>query len=125
MSDKRHILGQAGEDFAEDYLRSQGYQILEKNYRSHFGEIDIIAQEDETICFVEVRAKTTDWHGHPLESISIHKKRRLIKTAFFYLQSQDSLDQWVRFDVVGLNSKDNGDYEVDLIKNAFELEEVP
>ena len=74
MSIQRQKLGRRGEEAAAEFLTQQGYQILDRNFRTPTGEIDIIAQEKDTLCFVEVRTRTADWPGHPFESILPSKK---------------------------------------------------
>ncbi len=87
------------------------------------GEIDIIAQDNDTICFVEVRTKTSPDEGHPLESISPHKCRKLIQTALCYLKAKNLDDANARFDVVAVMPMENGEHKSELLKNAFDAGE--
>ena len=127
MTRERLDLGRLGEDLAAERLKKEGYRIVRRNYRNPFGEIDIIAQDGKTLCFIEVRTRTKEWHGHPFESISAVKQRKLIRAAQGYLArategsaKQDALDTDARFDVVAVMPDDNGGYSVELMKNAFE-----
>lgn len=122
MTNAKATLGQFGEDLAADYLRQQGYRILERNFRNKLGEIDIIAKEGDTICFVEVRTKTSLEQGHPLESISERKKKQMIRMASSYLKDKKLFDSEVRFDVVAVLPENKGEDRIELIKNAFEVE---
>ncbi len=87
------------------------------------GEIDIIAQDNDTICFVEVRTKTSPDEGHPLGSISPHKCRKLIQTALCYLKAKNLDDANARFDVVAVMPMENGEHKSELLKNAFDAGE--
>lgn len=122
MTIEKAKLGQWGENLAADYLQKQGYRIVERNFRNRLGEIDIIAREGDTLCFVEVRTKTSLDQGHPLESISERKKKHMIRTAASYLKDKRLFDVDVRFDVVAVLPENEGEERLALIKNAFEVE---
>ncbi len=121
MTHERLDLGKLGEEQAMARLKKEGYRVLERNYRNTFGEIDIIAQDGKTLCFVEVRTRTKDWHGHPFESISVIKQRKIIRAAQAYLAREDAEDTDARFDVVAVIPDEAGGFTVELIKNAFEV----
>ncbi len=122
MTQERLDLGKLGEEQAVARLKKEGYRVLARNYRNTFGEIDIIAQDGRTLCFVEVRTRTKDWHGHPFESISSIKQRKIIRAARGYLSERDADDIEARFDVVAVIPSENGSFTIELIKNAFEVE---
>jgi putative endonuclease len=122
MTGVKTELGRKGERLAAQYLKRQGYRILETNHRNCFGEIDIIAHDRGTLCFVEVKTRTTASHGHPFESVSRPKQRKLIRTAQGYLTRAGAPDTDARFDVVAVTPDGNGQYTLDLLKNAFEVE---
>ena len=103
-------------------LKKEGYRVIARNYRNAFGEIDIIAQDGKTLCFIEVRTRTQDWHGHPFESISPVKQKKIIRAARGYLARQDTEDVEARFDAVAVIPDDAGGFTVELIRNAFEIE---
>lgn len=113
-------LGLKGEDLAEDFLKKQGYRILKKSFRTSFGQIDIIAKEKKTLCFVEVKTRSSLEFGLPQEAVHPLKQKRIIKTALVYLKDNQLLDRPVRFDVVSIQYRDNLP-KIELIRNAFEL----
>ena len=123
MSFEKKTLGHLGEDLALDLLKKEGYQILNQNFRTALGELDIIAKENDVICFVEVRTKTSPEEGHPLESISSFKRHKLIQTAWCYLKANNLEDAFTRFDVVAVMPDHQGQYRAELFKDAFEVGE--
>lgn len=121
MTHERLDLGKLGEAQAVARLKNEGYRVLARNYRNTFGEIDIIAQDGKWLCFIEVRTRTKDWHGHPFESISAVKQKKIIRAARGYLSEQNTEDVDARFDVVAVIPDEAGGFTVELIKNAFEV----
>jgi putative endonuclease len=111
--------GNQAEELAKDYLRIQGLRLVERQYRSKVGEIDLIMQENQTLVFVEVRYRKTDEFGTPEETITLPKQRRLIRTALFYQQTHDFTENLLsRFDVIAiLGSGPN--LKITWIPNAF------
>ena len=91
--------GAAGEVLAARYLRDKGYDILGANYRSRFGEIDIIAADDTYIVFVEVKSRAKDSYYAPREAVTAAKQQRILKTAMLYLAEHPETRQ-PRFDVI-------------------------
>ncbi|MDP2937962.1 MAG: YraN family protein [Candidatus Omnitrophota bacterium] len=121
MSKQDLYLGKKGEEIAVGLLKENGYKILIRNYKTKLGEIDIIASDKDTICFIEVKTRQSDRFGLPSEAISGSKQRQISKVALMFLKEKGLLDKKARFDVVSiLYSKDKP--QVDLIKNAFELD---
>ena len=114
-------LGSIGEKLAVSFLEAKGYRILERNFKSKIGEVDIVAQDKDTVCFIEVKARTTDDFGKAIEAVSTTKQRRLAKVALFYLRKNNLEDVGVRFDVVAIDF-DEEDPKIEIIKNAFEVE---
>lgn len=101
----RRDKGQKGEDRASAYLKSRGFSILERNFTSPMGEIDIIALKDRRLIFVEVRARHSMSRGTPAQSITIFKKRRIVKTAQFYIKCHMHYAQMpIRFDFIGIEN---------------------
>jgi putative endonuclease len=120
---KQHlILGKSGEELAVALLEGNGYKILTRNYKTKLGEIDIIARDKDTICFVEVKTRHSDKHGLPQESVQGTKQRQISKTALMYLKENNLLDKKARFDVVSIRYCEST-YKLELIKDAFELDE--
>ena len=115
----RQRLGQRSERIAADYLRSHGYAILQTNVRFPVGEIDILAQEGETLCFVEVRATSSLAWGGPLATVTTPKQRRLIRAARWYLQQLDRLPRYCRFDVLAVSWAE-ATPAIELIQGAFD-----
>ena len=108
-----------GERLACDFLGKNGYDILETNYRCPEGEIDIIAQQEETLVFVEVRAKRSKQFGSPEESITPAKMKRLRAVAAHYGQNREDLPALWRIDVVAIQIDRNGRASrIELIENA-------
>ena len=120
MSKQNLYLGKKGEETAVGLLKNNGYKILLKNYKTKLGEIDIIASDKGTICFIEVKTRQSDRFGSPVEAISASKQRQISKAALVFLKEKNLLDKKARFDVVSiLYSQDTP--RLGLIKNAFEL----
>lgn len=120
VSQGRRERGQQGEQEAEKFLIAQRYGILAKNYRSPFGEIDLIALDRSTIVFVEVRTHTGEVFGDPLESVNLRKQRQVAKTALHYLSRHRLFDREARFDVIGIRWQEGKPY-LTHIKGAFDL----
>lgn len=114
-------LGFSGEIQAGFFLEKHGFSILETNYRTKFCEIDIIAKEDDTLCFIEVKTRTSLKKGLPKESVNPAKQKKIILGAQFYLKSCGLDNIRVRFDVVEiyLNTEKNSAPHIHIIKNAF------
>jgi len=106
-------LGKEGEKLAIDYLLKKGYRILEKNFRTQFGEIDIIAKHGNYIVIVEVRRRASESFGGPELSVNHKKQERLKKLALYYL-SKLGKEHPVRFDVIAIK-----DSQIEHIENAF------
>ncbi len=113
-------LGDEGERVAERFLKKKGYKIIERNYRTPIGEIDLIAKHRGQIVFIEVKTRQSLMYGTPIDAVDQRKRRRLGNLALLYLKQNRLYDTSVRFDVVGLTMKD-GSYEVELITDAFEV----
>jgi putative endonuclease len=99
-------LGQRGEDAAAKYLKRKGYRILARHVDSRLGELDIIAVDERTVVFIEVKTRTTTDAGHPAEAIDEFKQRRMTQAALAYLKAHRLLDHAARFDVVAITWAD-------------------
>ena len=110
------ISGQRGEEIACAYLRSRGYAIIERNWRSRFGEVDIIAREGGALVFVEVKSRASAGFGGPEAALTLRKRRRIVATARAYLNEVRS-DLAVRFDLVALCGG-----RITLYRDAFQAE---
>ena len=122
MTFARISSGRKGEEEAVSYLRKNGYKIIERNYRTKLGEIDIIADCKGCICFVEVRAKNNPAFGSPEETILKNKQLQISKAALAYIKKFKLEDKSCRFDVVSIQNVYSSAPEIKLIKNAFELD---
>lgn len=110
--------GNQGEEIAFEYLKKQGYRILERNYRIRGGEIDIVAREGETLVFIEVKTRYSHDFGPPVEAMTFWKIKALLKTARFYIQKIGWGDREYRLDFVGVDFVDNPQKpEIELIRN--------
>ena len=120
MQTHKQILGQEGERIAESYLRKKGYRVVERNYRCPVGELDLILLDRRVVVFVEVKTRTDDRFGAPLESVGPRKQQKMIKTALFFLSRHRLHNRDARFDVVGI-SYQGGEPMVEHVENAFEV----
>ena len=112
---KRQV-GFENEYEAELYLTNSGYRIIEKNFYCKAGEIDIIAEEDGYLCFIEVKYRENTENGFPEEAVDIRKIKKITRSAVFYMNKHGLPEDYpVRFDVVSILGKD-----ISVIKNAFE-----
>ena len=103
MQGQKQILGREGEQIAETYLRKKGYRVVERNYRCPAGELDLIFLDRRVIVFVEVKTRTDERFGAPLESVDRRKQRKMIKAALFFLSQHRLHHREARFDVVGIS----------------------
>ena len=92
-----------------------------RNFRNFLGEIDIIAQDHDTICFVEVKTRAGTEFGSPLEAISRQKQFKLAQLALSYLKYKRRFNSKARFDVITVMREEQGAAQIELIKNAFDL----
>ncbi|MBI5582622.1 MAG: YraN family protein [Deltaproteobacteria bacterium] len=116
----RSDLGGRGEDLAVGFLKAKGYTILERNFRSSVGEIDIVAQEAQTLVFVEVKTRETDGFGSAKWAVDQKKRRKVSMAALAYLNQKARGERPARFDVVAVDIT-NGKPRIELYRNAFEL----
>jgi putative endonuclease len=116
--------GTIGENVAVDYLVKSGFRILERNYRpGKLGEIDIIAMENEYICFIEVKTRTSNLFGTPAEAVGRGKIEKLRKLAWTYIKHRNLGEINMRFDIVEVIGNFSGDEfepgQINLIRSAF------
>ena len=101
----KKVLGRAGEKRGVKFLKKCGYQILAVNYKTPFGEADIVAKDGETIVFCEVKTRLSDAFGAPAEAVGVVKERRYIRIAQYFLMKAGRDDVPVRFDVLEVFQK--------------------
>lgn len=119
--DKKHE-GQIGENLAVLYLQKQGYLIIERNFRTRNGELDIVAidrsEKPGVLSFIEVKARKSTRYGTPLDAIGFYKLQALIRTAEFYKATHKDLPENMRIDAVTVVlNNDNTVKEIGLVKN--------
>ena len=108
------LKGAQGEQQALKYVKKLGYKILEKNFTTKIGEIDIIAQDKNSLVFIEVKNRTSQKFGRPSEAVNNHKQHKIKQVAQLFLQKTKKTSNFCRFDV--LEVLDN---EINYILNAF------
>lgn len=116
-------IGKMGEDFAAEYFIKKGYVVIERNYHSRYGEIDLIAQNDEYTVFVEVKTRGEKRIASAREAVNFSKQKKIILTAMKYMQERMVYNQ-PRFDVFEVMQKDGSIYDFNLIENAFDLNDI-
>ena len=115
MTENKRQTGSFYEDKAAEYLESIGYDILCRNFYGKGGEIDIVAKDNETLVFVEVKYRKDDKKGYPAQAVDQRKQQKIRKSAMIYLKKNHlSFEQPIRFDVVEILGK-----KIRVIKHAF------
>ena len=116
--------GKLGEDMASAFLIKKGYAIVERNYHSRWGEIDIIAEQAPYIVFAEVKTRRKNGRYSPEETVTIAKQQKIIRTALWYLSEHLEYEDFqVRFDVISLRTGKNDQVEsIQHFPDAFEGE---
>ena len=112
------IIGNMAEFAAQNFLKEKGYTIIDLNFRSKTGEIDIIAYDKSYIVFIEVKYRKNLKNGMPREAVNYKKQSKIIKTAQYYLMIKNIYNKDCRFDVIELYGDINNP-KINLIQNAF------
>lgn len=110
--------GKVGEDDAVAWLIAQGFTILDRNVVNEGGEIDAVAREGKTLCFLEIKARDGDLYGPAIAAVGPAKQRRISRAAALYLVRKKLHDVPCRFDVLGLD-RDGEGWRFTLIRDAF------
>jgi len=113
-------LGTAGEAAAVQYLESCGFKIIETDFRTKQAQIDIIAEDQDFVCFIEVKTRRSLKKGLPRESVNLKKQKKIVQGALFYIKNRKLGDSRIRFDVVEVFYTGNSGFDFNLIKNAFQ-----
>jgi len=122
MLNSRQRFGKEGESVAVRHLLKSGYLILAQNYRTRYGEIDIIAKDGNTLVFVEVKSRRNESFGNPKYAVTFKKRQKMSMAALDYLKTTKQSNIKARFDVVAICSgKENPEPDIEIIRNAFEL----
>ena len=119
-SDPRHQFGQASEMQAEQFLVAKGYRILDRNVRTFLGELDLVAEDQGVVVFVEVKGRTTEAFGGALLAVDHRKRVKLTKLAAQYLAQRHWSDKECRFDVVLVQGKSSDQGRIEHLQNAFD-----
>lgn len=120
MTRARVALGRIGEDLAVLELERRGYAILARRYRRRGGELDIVARDDSTIVFVEVKTRDGSTFGAPVEAVTATKRRRIVALACDYMMRHQLAGHSCRFDIVSIRME-SGTPFIELFRNAFDL----
>jgi putative endonuclease len=123
MAEPKKNLGNRSESLAVEFLRSRGYRILSRNYRCHFGEIDLVALQGRVVVFVEVRSRSGDRFGSPLETVGLKKQKKVSQVALHFLSKNRIHGEDARFDVIGI-TWERETPRIEHIQNAFELRSI-
>ena len=109
--------GIVGEKIATKYLISKGYKILDRNYRTKIGEIDIIALKDDLLVFVEVKSRTNINYGYPYEAVNWKKQDKIINNSYNYLKDKKMEKYQIRYDIIEVYLQNR--IKINHIENAF------
>lgn len=120
MLNAQQQYGRHREDLAEKHLRRNGYKIMTRNFRTPYGEIDIVARHKKVIVFIEVKARRTERYGPAQEAVTAAKQRKLSMAALAYLKRYYTVDTQARFDVVTIVDSRTPPL-IEVIADAFEL----
>lgn len=112
-------LGDEGEKIAQEFFKKKGFKILEKNYRTVFGEIDIIAKDKDVLVFIEVKTRADAAFGHPFEAVDRRKREKIRKVALCYMKNLKK-ECAARFDVLSINVE-GGSEKIEHFRDAFEV----
>jgi len=111
MEATRQRLGRTGEHLAAEALMSRGYRILERNFRCSYGEIDLVAEDQDDLVFIEVKTRRGTAFGRPEEAVTLRKQRKLLEIAYYYLDLHTCSDRQWRIDVVAVQLSAHGKFE--------------
>lgn len=116
---KNFSFGKSGENIARVFLEKNNYKILDKNFRTRYGEIDIIAKDGSSLVFIEVKSRKTTAFGFGREAITAQKQQKIKACALWYLKTNKTNHKRFRFDVVEIFMPNNNETQIKLIKSAF------
>jgi len=116
---EKDVLGRAGEKAAADFLKAKGYKVLQQNYLLPDGEIDIVAQDGQTLVIVEVKTRKNNNFGKPYEAVTETKQRRIMKLARQFMGRFRVFRLPVRFDIVSITGTTPADFEIEHFAEAF------
>ena len=123
-ADPRHQFGQVSEMRAEQFLIAKGYRILDRNVRLSIGELDLVADDQGVVVFVEVKGRSTEAFGGALSAVDRRKQAKLSKLVAQYLAQRHWSDKLCRFDVVLVQGQPSAPEQIEHISNAFDVTEL-
>jgi putative endonuclease len=123
IRDDRNRVGRRGEEIAARHLVRNGYRILERRFRTRFGEIDLVAEEGGDLVIVEVKTRRGTASGLPEEAVDARKRRRLARLAQAYMQRRGFGERNFRFDVVSVRLDHPHHEQVRLLRSAFSFDD--
>ena len=122
MKNLNKAIGDYAEKIACDFLSKNHYNIIERNFRNHLGEIDIICRSNNLIIFCEVKSRYTNSFGSPMESVTYYKQKQIIKLSQIYLLCKKYHNYNVRYDIIEIIfNNTNASFKLNHIKDAFRL----
>jgi putative endonuclease len=123
VPDPRHQFGQVSEMRAEQFLVAKGYRILDRNVRTRLGELDLVADDQGVVVFVEVKGRSTEAFGGALLAVDYRKRMKLTKLATQYLAQRRWSDKACRFDIVLVQGQSSIQGQIEHLQNAFDVAE--
>jgi putative endonuclease len=123
VNQSAYSFGKAGEEAAATFLKKKGYKILEMNFRTKTGEIDIVAEHKRTVAFIEVKSRSNISSGHPEAAVNDVKQRKLFRVAELFLAKYKITERACRFDIVAISGdpQEPNNWEFRLTQDAFRL----
>lgn len=118
MNNYKQQIGKNGEEIAREYLTKQGLTVIQNNYHTRYGEIDLIAKDQDEIVFIEVKTRRSQSHGQPQEAVNYSKQKNLILTARLYLKQFNLEESDWRIDVIEVKLYQEAKNQITHIKNA-------
>jgi putative endonuclease len=119
MSNRRQVLGGWGEAAAVQYLEANGYTVLARNLRTAHGELDIVAEKDGLLVFVEVKTRSSHSFAYPEDSVTPRKQAHMLSAAEDYLQQHPESDETWQFDVIAVERKPGEKPEIVHFENVI------
>ncbi len=113
------LLGRYGEIVASRYLRYQGYEIISAHYQNRLGEIDLIAEDEKYICFVEVKTRSENMISNPADAVDFSKRSKIISTSQIFIKEY-KIEKQFRYDIVEVFFENDEPVKINHIKNAFD-----
>ena len=114
-------IGTHGEDMALQFLLKQGYRYVDRNFRTRFGELDLILMDKDEIVFAEVKTRASNRYGYPEEMVNWRKKRHLLKTAHIYLDRKRFDQFFYRFDTIAISGQ-SPNYDIQHFKDTIRVD---